>query len=71
MSLGLVGGVGQIDTASVACVLFFPVAPAGYGTLATSYSRRHPQRKGLASSVCSASSKTAVSTYGLDFYIAT
>jgi len=45
---GLVGGAAQIDTASVAYVLFFPVATAGYGVLATSYSQRHPQRKGLA-----------------------
>jgi len=45
---GLVGGAGQIDTASVAYVVFFPVAEAGYGVLGTSYSRRHPQRKGLA-----------------------
>ena len=47
MVLGLMGGVDQIDTASVAYVLFFLVAAVGYGVLATSYSRRHPQRKGL------------------------
>jgi hypothetical protein len=47
MGLGLIGGASQIDTRSVAYVLFFLVAAAGYGVLATSYSRRHPQRKGL------------------------
>ena len=47
MSLGLIGGASQIDTRSVAYVLFFLVAAAGYGVLATSYCQRHPQRKGL------------------------
>lgn len=48
MGLGLIGGIDQIDTASVAYVLFFLVAAAGYGVLAISYSRRHPHGKGLA-----------------------
>jgi hypothetical protein len=48
MGLGLIGGVDQIDTASVAYVLFFLVAAVGYGVLAISYSRRHPHGKGLA-----------------------
>jgi hypothetical protein len=48
MGLGLIGGAGQIDIRSVAYVLLFLAAAAGYGVLATSYSRRHPQRKGLA-----------------------
>ena len=47
MGLGLIGGASEIDTRSVAYVLFFLVAAVGYGVLATSYSRRHPNRKGL------------------------
>ena len=47
MGLGLIGGASEIDTRSVAYVLFFLVAAVGYGVLATSYSRRHPHRKGL------------------------
>jgi hypothetical protein len=47
MGLGLIGGASQIDIRSVAYVLFFLVAAVGYGVLATSYSRRHPHRKGL------------------------
>ena len=47
MGLGLIGGASQIDMRSVAYVLFFLGAAVGYGVLATSYSRRHPQRKGL------------------------
>jgi hypothetical protein len=47
VGLGLIGGASQIDARSVAYVLFFLVAAIGYGVLATSYSRRHPQRKGL------------------------
>lgn len=47
MVLGLIGGDDQIDTASVAYVLFFLVAAAGYGVLATSHSRWHPHGKGL------------------------
>lgn len=47
MGLGLIGGADQIDTASVAYVLFFLVAAVGYGVLAISYSRRHPHGKGL------------------------
>jgi hypothetical protein len=48
LGLGLIGGTGRINTASVAYVLSFLVAAAGYGVLAISYSRRHPQGKGLA-----------------------
>ena len=48
MGLGLIGGASQIDIRSVAYVLFFLAAAAGFGVLATSYSRRHPQRKSLA-----------------------
>jgi len=47
MGLGLIGGADQIDTASVAYVLFFLVAAVGFGVLAISYSRRHPTGKGL------------------------
>lgn len=47
MVLGLIGGAGQIDAASVAYALFFLVAAVGYGVLATSYSRRYPHGKGL------------------------
>jgi hypothetical protein len=47
MGLGLIGGADQIDTASVAYVLFFLAAAVGYGVLAISYSRRHPHGKGL------------------------
>ena len=47
MSLGLIGGADQINTASVAYVLLFLVAAVGYGVLAISYSRRHPHGKGL------------------------
>ena len=47
MRLGLIGGVRQIDMRSVAYLLFFLVAAAGYGVLATSYSRRYPGAKGL------------------------
>jgi hypothetical protein len=43
LGLGLIGGTGRINTASVAYVLSFLVAAAGYGVLAISYSRRHPQ----------------------------
>ena len=48
MGLGLIGGAGQIGTRSVAYVLFFLVAAAGYGVLAISYSRRHPHGTSLA-----------------------
>ena len=48
MGLGLIGGADRIDAASVGYVLFFLAAAAGYGVLATSYSRRHPHGKGLA-----------------------
>lgn len=47
MGLGLIGGADQIGIRSVAYVLLFLVAAAGYGVLATSYSRRHRQGKGL------------------------
>jgi hypothetical protein len=47
MGLGLIGGAGQIGTRSVAYLLFFLAAAAGYGVLATSHSRRHPHGKGL------------------------
>lgn len=47
MGLGLIGGADQIDTVSVAYLVFFLVAAAGYGVLAISYSRRHPHGKGL------------------------
>jgi hypothetical protein len=46
MGLGILGGAGQIDTRSVAYVLFFLAAAVGYGILATSYSRRHPGGRG-------------------------
>ena len=49
---GLVGGAA--DTASMAHVLFFPVATVGYGVLATSYTRQHPNAKVSPSSVRSA-----------------
>jgi hypothetical protein len=45
MGLGLIGGAGQIGPRSVAYVLFFLVAAAGFGVLAISYSRRHPHGK--------------------------
>lgn len=48
MGLGLIGGIDQIDMASIGYVLFFMAAAAGYGVLAISYSRRHPRGKGLA-----------------------
>lgn len=47
MGLGLIGGAGQINVRSVAYLLFFLVAAAGFGVLAASYSRRHPHGKGL------------------------
>lgn len=47
MTLGLIGDAYKITTASVAYVALFLVAAVGYGVLAISYSRRHPQRKGL------------------------
>lgn len=47
MGLGLIGDAAQIDTRSVAYVVFLLVAAVGYGALATSYSRRHPHGKGL------------------------
>ena len=47
MELDLIGGADQIDTASVAYVLFFLVAAVGFGVLAISYSRRHLPGKGL------------------------
>jgi hypothetical protein len=47
MGLGLIGGVDQIGTRSVAYVLFFLVAAVGFGVLATSYSGRHPHGKRL------------------------
>jgi len=52
MELGLIGGADQIDTASVAYVLFFLVAAVGFGVLAISYSRRHPPAKALSFLVC-------------------
>jgi len=48
MGLRLIGGASQIDARSVAYVLFFLVAAVGYGVLAISHCRRHPQRKRLA-----------------------
>ena len=48
MGLGLIGGIDQIDMASIGYVLFFLAAAVGYGVLAISYSRRHPRGKGLA-----------------------
>lgn len=47
MGLGLTSGADQITIASVAYVALFLVAAVGYGVLAISYSRRHPQRKGV------------------------
>ena len=48
MIAGLTGTAGQIDVASVAYVLFFLLAAAGFGVLAISYSRRHRVRKRFA-----------------------
>lgn len=41
---GLTGTADQVNLASVAYVLFFLLAAAGYGVLAVSYSRRHDAR---------------------------
>lgn len=48
MVSGLVGNADQVDLAGIGYVLFFLVAAAGYGVLATSYSRRHGFRKRFA-----------------------
>jgi hypothetical protein len=47
MGLGLIGGADKIGVRSVAYVLFFLLAAAGFSVLATSYSRRHPHGKAL------------------------
>jgi len=48
MASGLTSRTGELDAAAVAYVLFFIAAAAGFGTLATSYSRRHRIRTSFA-----------------------
>jgi hypothetical protein len=48
MASGVMSHTGELDAADVAYVLFFIAAAAGFGTLATSYSRRHRIRKSIA-----------------------